>query len=156
MMDKFDYSIWCTCEIISNIYKHLQYIKQQCIHYFGHQSMTTSAWIKQKQDSQIKLLRQKLYWYQAWSTKSSSTLIRSKTIPLRTAIFNKFIQELENQFAFSNYISDVLTSNTFSAVKIISISRTDKSKYDINEGEWYACNPIYGVVVPLLFIDSNY
>ena len=90
------------------------------------------------------------------SIKSSSTSIRSKNIPLRTEIFNKFIQELENQFTFSNYVSDVLTSNTFSAVTIISISKTDKSSCDIIGGVLYTCNPIYGVVFPLLFIDLNY
>ena len=72
------------------------------------------------------------------------------------ALFNKFIQELNNQFIFSNYVSDVLTSNTFSAVTIISISKTDKSNFDIIGGVLYACNPIYDVVIQLLFIDSNY
>ena len=89
-------------------------------------------------------------------TKLSSMSIRSKNIPLRTAIFNKFIQELENQFTFSNYVSDVLTSNTFSAVTIIRISKTDKTNFDIIGGALYAYNPIYGDVVTLLFIDSNY
>ena len=73
------------------------------------------------------------------STKSSLTSIRSKNIPLHTAIFNKFIQELENQFTFSNYVSDVLTSNTFSVITIISISKTDKSGFDFIRGALYAC-----------------
>ena len=90
------------------------------------------------------------------SIKSSSTPVSSKNILLCTAIFNKFIQELENHFIFSNDVSDVLTSSTFSAVTIISISKTDKSTFDIIGGALYACSPIYGVVVPLLFIDSNY
>ena len=34
------------------------------------------------------------------STNSTSTSISSKNIPLRTAIFNKFIQELETQFTY--------------------------------------------------------
>ena len=90
------------------------------------------------------------------STKSSSSSIRSKNIPLCTAIFNKFIQELETQSTFTNYVSDVLTSNTFSANTIINISNTDKSSFDINGSALYTCNTIYGVVVPLLFIKSNY
>ena len=91
------------------------------------------------------------------STKpSSTTTIRSKNIPLRTAIFNIFIQELENQFTFSNHVSDVLASKTFSAVTIISISKNDKSNFNIIRGTFYAYNPIYGVVVPSLLIDSNY
>ena len=90
------------------------------------------------------------------STTSSTTSITSKNIPLSTAIFNKFIQELENLFTFSNYVSDVLTSSTFSAVTILSISKTDKSSFDIIGGALYACSPIYGVVVLLLFINSNY
>ena len=46
-----------------------------------------------------------------------------KNVPLQTAIFNKFIEELENQFTFSNYVSDDLTSNIFSTVTIVSISK---------------------------------
>ena len=79
-----------------------------------------------------------------------------KNIPLCKAIFNKFIQELENQLTFSNYVLDVLTSNTFSAVTIISISKTEKSNFDIIGGALYEYNPIYGVVVTFLFLDSNY
>ena len=89
------------------------------------------------------------------SIKSSSTSIRSKKISLCTEFFNKFTQELENQFTFSNYVSDVLTSNAFSTITIISISKTDKSSFDIIGGALYVCNPIYGVVIPLLFIDAN-
>ena len=59
------------------------------------------------------------------------------------------------QQIYSRACSDVLTSNTFSAVIIISISESDKSNFDIIGGALYACNPNYGVVVPLLFIDSN-
>ena len=83
-------------------------------------------------------------------------MIRSKNIPLCTEFFNKFIQEFENQFTFSNCVSDVLTLNTSSAVTIMSIFKSDKSSFDIIGGVLYACNPIYGVVVPLLYINSNY
>ena len=79
-----------------------------------------------------------------------------KNIPLCTAIFNKFFQEPENQFIFRSYVSDVSTSSTFSAVTITMISKTDKSSLDSGGAVLYAYNPIYGVVVPLLFIDSNY
>ena len=58
-------------------------------------------------------------------TKSSTSII-AKKIPLRTAIFNKFILEIENKFTFSNYVSDVLTPNTFSVVTVISISKKNK------------------------------
>ena len=80
----------------------------------------------------------------------------SKKVPLCTAIFNKFIQQLENQFTFSNYVWDVLTSNTYSVISIISISKNYKTNFDIIEGSLYACNPIYGIIIPLHFIDSNY
>ena len=90
------------------------------------------------------------------STKSSSTSITSKNIPLCTAIFNKFIQELESQFSFNNYVSDVLTSNIFSEATIMSISKTNKTNFYIIGGALYARNLLYGVVFPLLFIHSNY
>ena len=89
-------------------------------------------------------------------TKLSTTLISSKKVPLRTAIFNKFIQELENQFTFSNYLSDIFTSNTFSSVTFISLSENDISNFDTIGIALYAYNPIYGIVVTLLFINSNY
>ena len=85
------------------------------------------------------------------SIESSTTTTSSIKIPLHTAIFNKFVQELENQFTFSNYVSDVLTSNTFSTVTIKSISKNDKSSFVLIRGALSACNPIYGVVIPLLF-----
>ena len=54
-------------------------------------------------------------------------------------------------------ITKILTSNTFNAVTIISISKNEKSNFDIIRDAFYACNPIYGIVVPLLFsIASNY
>ena len=145
-----------------------QYIQTSSIHqttmHTLFRSLTNNIIMKKNQHNSNKNRIVKLLNYSAKSytdikhglTKSSTTTTSSKKNLLCTAIFNKFIQELENQFTFSNYVSDVLTSNTFSAVTIINISKTDKTNFDIIGGALYACNPIYGVVIPLLFIDSNY
>ena len=117
------------------IQNNQQYLQASSIHqttmYKLFQSPINNNILKKNQHDLNKNRAVKLLNYSAknytdikhGSTKSSSTSITSKTIPLHTAIFNKFIQELENQFTFSNYVSDVLTSNTFSALKLLVYPR---------------------------------
>ena len=53
-------------------------------------------------------------------------------------------------------MSNFLTSNKFIAIVIMSKSKTEKSKFKIIRGALYACNPPFGVVVPLLFIQPKF
>ena len=122
MTDKFD--------LFNLVYiqNNQQYLEASSIHqtimYTLFQTPINDSILKKNQHNSNKNRTVQLLNYSAknytnikhGSTKLSSTSITSKNIPLHTAIFNKFIQELENQFTFSNYISDVLISNTFSAV----------------------------------------
>ena len=72
-----------------------------------------------------------------------------------STVLHTFLSDLESKFSSSDAIREVMMS-AFSILICVLLTEKNDYKFKILGGLFYSCSPTYGVLIPLMMVNSDY